>query len=154
MIYSKSSEYAIRACIHLARVPEGKCAMVKDVAKDESIPAHFLAKILQSLARKGLLKSTKGPSGGFCLRLPSRTLKLLDIVAAVDGLEQYERCVAGLPRCLDSAPCPMHKNWTRLRSRIISYLETNSVGELSRSSLGQAGRAGTEPGRRDRAKRV
>src|SRR5579875_3793770 len=97
MIYSRSYEYAVRACVHLARVPVGKCAMVKDIARDEGIPSHFLAKILQSLARQGLLRSMKGPSGGFCLDVPARRLKLLDIVQAVEGLEEYHRCIAGLP---------------------------------------------------------
>jgi Iron-dependent Transcriptional regulator len=53
MIYSRSAEYAIRAFVHLAQVPEGKFAMVKNIAEQEKIPAHFLAKILQQLARKG-----------------------------------------------------------------------------------------------------
>lgn len=131
MIYSRSSEYAIRACVNLARIPPGKCAMVKDIAKDEKIPAHFLAKILQSLARKGLLRSTRGPSGGFCLELPAPDLKLLTIVHAVDGLAAYERCVAGLPACSDDTPCPMHKDWSRLRTRILDYLERSSIGELA-----------------------
>src|ERR1035438_5440298 len=65
MIYSRSAEYAIRAFVHLAQVPEGKYAMVKNIAEQEEIPAHFLAKILQQLARKGLLRSSKGPTGGF-----------------------------------------------------------------------------------------
>src|SRR5579885_1414349 len=65
MIYSRSSEYAIRAFVHLAQVPEGKYAMVKNIAEQEDIPAHFLAKILQQLARKGLLRS-QGPHGRFC----------------------------------------------------------------------------------------
>ena len=47
MIYSRSAEYAIRAFVHLAQVPEGKYAMVKNIAEQEEIPAHFLAKILQ-----------------------------------------------------------------------------------------------------------
>jgi len=63
MIYSRSAEYAIRAFVHLAQVPEGKYAMVKNIAEQEDIPAHFLAKILQQLARKGLLRSSKGPTG-------------------------------------------------------------------------------------------
>ena len=50
MIYSRSAEYAIRAFVHLAQVPEGKYAMVKNIAEQEDIPAHFLAKILQQLA--------------------------------------------------------------------------------------------------------
>ncbi len=134
MIYSRSSEYAIRACVHLALVPDGKCAMVKDIAQDEKIPTHFLAKILQSLARKGLLRSLRGPSGGFCLNVSARRLKLLNIVEAVDGLESYSRCVAGLPQCSDAHPCPMHKNWVGLRSRIMSYLEKSSVADLARTT--------------------
>ena len=74
MIYSRSAEYAIRAFVHLAQVPEGKYAMVKNIAEQEDIPAHFLAKILQQLARKGLLRSSKGPTGGFALRVePARS---------------------------------------------------------------------------------
>ena len=74
MIYSRSAEYAIRAFVHLAQVPEGKYAMVKNIAEQEDIPAHFLAKILQQLARKGLLRSSKGPTGGFALRwIPARS---------------------------------------------------------------------------------
>ena len=69
MIYSRSAEYAIRAFVHLAQVQEGKYAMVKNIAEQEDIPAHFLAKILQQLARKGLLRSSKGPTGGFALRV-------------------------------------------------------------------------------------
>ena len=73
MIYSRSAEYAIRAFVHLAQVQEGKYAMVKNIAEQEDIPAHFLAKILQQLARKGLLRSSKGPTGGFALRVdPAR----------------------------------------------------------------------------------
>ncbi len=50
MIYSRSAEYAIRAFVHLAQVQEGKYAMVKNIAEQEDIPAHFLAKILQQLS--------------------------------------------------------------------------------------------------------
>lgn len=136
MIFSRSSEYAIRACVHLAQVADGRCAMAKDIAREESIPAHFLAKILQGLARKGLLRSTKGPSGGFCLSGPARKLRLVDIVAAVDGLEAYDRCLAGRTVCSDEMACPMHKDWLILRARIMKYLGSNSVGDLARAASG------------------
>ncbi len=106
--------------------------MVKDIAREEKIPAQFLAKILQSLARKRLLRSTKGPSGGFCLELPAPELSLLTIVRAVDGLDAFERCIAGLPACSDTTPCVMHRDWSRLRSRIMGYLEGRSIGDLAR----------------------
>ena len=47
MLYSRSAEYAIRAFVNLAQVPDGRYAMVKQIAAEEEIPAHFLAKILQ-----------------------------------------------------------------------------------------------------------
>ena len=59
MIYSRSSEYAIRAFVHLAQVPDGKYAMVKNIAAEEEIPAHFLAKILQmDRANSGATKTS------------------------------------------------------------------------------------------------
>jgi len=133
MIYSRSAEYAIRAFVHLASVPEGKYAMVKQIAEDASIPSHFLAKILQQLARKGFLRSSKGPTGGFSLRMPAPEISLIMIVDAVDGLTDYERCPAGLAECNDNAPCGMHDSWKALRSRIMEYLERTSIEDLAKS---------------------
>jgi len=130
MIYSRSSEYAIRAFVHLAQVPEGKYAMVKNIAEEEDIPAHFLAKILQQLARKGLLRSSKGPTGGFALRVDPAEIKLLDIVDALDGLAPYQQCASGLSECNDEMPCSMHDSWVALRSRIMDYLGRNSIEDL------------------------
>ena len=133
MIYSRSSEYAIRAFVHLAQVPDGKFAMVKQIAADEEIPAHFLAKILQQLARKGLLKSSKGPTGRFSLRRPSGEIRLLDIVEALDGLTEYQNRASGLSECSDEMPCAMHDSWKALRSRIMDYLGRNTIADLAKA---------------------
>ncbi|MBI5084811.1 MAG: Rrf2 family transcriptional regulator [Acidobacteria bacterium] len=132
MIYSRSAEYAIRAFVRLASVPEGKYAMVKQIAEEGEIPSHFLAKILQQLARKGFLRSSKGPTGGFCLRIPAKDLSLLNIVDAVDGLADFERCPAGMAECNDQAPCGMHDSWKAMRNRIIEYLERTSIEDLAK----------------------
>src|SRR3954447_5214907 len=131
MIYSRSAEYAIRAFVHLAQVQEGKYAMVKNIAEQEEIPAHFLAKILQQLARKGLLRSSKGPTGGFALKVDPSEIRLLEIVEALDGLSTYQQCAMGLSECSDAMPCGMHERWAGLRSRIMEYLGQNSIGDLA-----------------------
>jgi len=131
MIYSRSAEYAIRAFVHLAQVPEGKFAMVKNIAEQEDIPAHFLAKILQQLAREGMLRSNKGPTGGFRLREPADKIRLLDVVTMLDGGSACERCIAGFPECTDDVPCPLHDSWKVLRSRIMDYLGRNTIGGLA-----------------------
>lgn len=132
MIYSRSAEYAIRAFVQLAAVPEGKYAMVKQIAEEADIPSHFLAKILQQLARKGFLRSSKGPTGGFCLRVPAAELSLLNIVDSVDGLADFERCPAGMAECNDNAPCGMHDSWKALRNRIMEYLERTTIEDLAK----------------------
>lgn len=133
MIYSRSAEYAIRAFVYLAQVPEGRYAMVKNIAEESEIPTHFLAKILQQLARKGFLRSSKGPTGGFALRKSPDDITLLEIVDAIDGLAEYERCPSGMTECNDEAPCGMHESWKELRSRIIGYLEGTTISDVARS---------------------
>lgn len=131
MIYSRSAEYAIRAFVHLSQAPEGKYVMVKNIAKEEGIPSHFLAKILQQLARKGLLRSSKGPTGGFVLIRDPKNVTLMDIVEALDGLGDYEKCASGLAECNDKQPCGMHDSWDALRSRILSYLKKTSIADIA-----------------------
>src|SRR6266478_565963 len=133
MIYSRSSEYSIRSFVNLAQVPDGKYAMVKQIAAEEEIPSHFLAKILQQLARKGLLRSSKGPTGGFSLRVSADDIRLVDIVEALDGLGEYEKCASGLAECSDDMPCALHDSWKVLRSRIMDYLGRNTIADLAKT---------------------
>ena len=130
-IYSRSAEYAIRAFVYLAEMPEDDYAMVKVIAEKTDIPTHFLAKILQQLARKGFLRSSKGPRGGFILRRPAADITLLQLVDAVDGLSEYKRCQGGMSECSDTNPCGMHDSWSALRSRIIEYLEETTIADVA-----------------------
>jgi Rrf2 family protein len=133
MIYSRSAEYAIRAFVQLATVEEGKYAMVKNIAAQADIPAHFLAKILQQLARKGFLRSSKGPTGGFALRMPAAEISMLQIVDSIDGLADFQRCPAGMAECNDQQPCGMHDSWKTLRGSIMKYLEETTIAALAKS---------------------
>src|SRR4051812_8314565 len=123
MIYSRSAEYAIRSVVFLARVPDGKFAMARHIAEKEQIPAHFLAKILQELTRKGLLRSNKGPSGGFALRAPANQIRLLDLIQALGG-SSFAESLSPAPWKLDS--------WNDLHSRIMDYLERNTIADVAR----------------------
>ncbi len=133
MIYSRSAEYAICAVVHMATIPDGEYALVKNIAAQGAIPEHFLAKILQALARDGFLQSTKGPHGGFRLRRPPAEISMLQIVEAVDGAGRYDRCIGGGEECNDRAPCGMHDSWKTLRSAIIRYLEGTTVADLAKA---------------------
>ncbi len=141
MLYSRSAEYAIRAFVRLAHASDGRFIMARTIAEQEQMPGHFLAKILQEMVRKGLLKSSKGPTGGFALRLPASKIRLLDIVEAADG--QTLRDTA------QQAPW-MLAPWKVLHSRIMEALEQNTVADVAKA-LDEL-RAGGE--RRRRGKRA
>lgn len=130
MIFSRPCEYAIRALTHMAASPiEISSAM--EIAKAEDIPLPVMSKVLQELVRKGLLESRRGPGGGFQLSRRPELITLRDIVAAIDGLDHFMDCVAGLKVCSEEAPCPLHKTWTGMRTQILSTLETTTLAEMS-----------------------
>ncbi len=147
MIYSRSAEYAICALIPLADLPPGEFALVKTVAADTGIPSHFLAKLLQDLARLGLLKSTKGPHGGFRLNQPPEEISMLRIVEAIDGPGRFDRCLGGGSECNEKIACGMHDGWMVLRSRIMDYLGGTSIADLAKA-LGEKRRPAARSRRR------
>lgn len=132
MIYSKACEYAIRAMTYLARHSDRMC-LAKEISSDEEIPHYFLSKILQSLAREGLLKSTKGPGGGFQLAKPPKAITLYHIKRAVDGVGDLEECAVGLARCNDKMPCPLHDTFQPLRERIKRYLKETTLADMAQA---------------------
>ena len=131
MIYSQASEYGFRALTHLALHP-GSAVRAHTIAEALATPPHFLAKILQKLARNGLLKSYRGPTGGFVLAKAPEDITLLDIVDALEGISSYERCAVGLAECSDEMPCPMHDSWRGLREQVMEYLRSRTVADLGK----------------------
>src|SRR5215472_18280021 len=87
MIFSRPCEYAIHAMTYLAAIP-GTSARADEIAEAQEIPLPILSKVLQDLARKGLLDSRRGPGGGFRLSRRPELITLRDIVAAVDSLDE------------------------------------------------------------------
>lgn len=107
--------------------------MIRRIAGDEGMPEIHLGKVLQQFVRAGLLKSSKGPTGGFALRRSATEIRLIDIVTQTDGVLEYQRCALGLAECSNDLPCSIHDKWTVLRSRILEYLEKNTVADLAKA---------------------
>jgi Rrf2 family iron-sulfur cluster assembly transcriptional regulator len=133
MIFSRPCEYAIRALTHMAASP-AEIASALEIAKAEDVPLPVLSKVLQELVRKGLLESRRGPGGGFRLSRRPELITLRDIVAAIDGLDHFMDCVAGLKVCSEEAPCPLHNTWIGMRSQILASLETTTLAQMSQAA--------------------
>lgn len=130
MIYSKPCEYAIRALSYLARTPGGP-VQGRELAREEGLPAPVLSKVLQELVRKGLLESRRGPGGGFRLARRPGLITLRDVVAAIDGLDQFVECAVGLERCSDESHCPLHDTWKGLRTQMMNYFEATTLADMA-----------------------
>ena len=111
---------------------------VKDIAPANNIPTAFLAKILQNLARYGLLESSKGRGGGFRLARDPHELTLAEVVKAVDGLDRFRQCVIGPQPCSDEHPCPQHHCFREIRQQIIRFLETSTIAQAAQGATDPA----------------
>ena len=132
-MFSKTCEYGIRATLHIAHQSQlGSRVSLKDIAKAIDSPEAFTAKILQQLARNGIINSVKGPSGGFEISQEQLSrIKLSHIVYALDGDSIYRGCGLGLRECNEHKPCPVHNQFKAIRNELKVMLETTDIKGLA-----------------------
>jgi Rrf2 family transcriptional regulator, iron-sulfur cluster assembly transcription factor len=135
VIFSKKCEYGMQAILYLAAKEKGALVSAEEISKVLKIPREFISKILQSLKDSGLINSSKGKSGGFSLAKSSSRIKLIDIVAAIDGLELFDDCVLGFPECSPTHPCPVHETWGTLRTQAYDMLNSETIDKLKEKTL-------------------
>jgi Rrf2 family protein len=85
MKLSRASSYALHGAAHMAAVGEDRPLASQHIAAARGIPERFLTKVLKPLVTAQILRSVKGPNGGYRLAKPAAKITLLDIVEAVDG---------------------------------------------------------------------
>lgn len=132
-MFSKSCEYGIRAMIHIAHKSQAKERVgVKEIAKAIDSPEAFTGKIMQQLSKSGLVKSIKGPKGGFWISDEERSMiNLRQIVEVIDGDKIYVGCGLGLNQCNDKKPCPVHYQYGPVRQALIKIHTETSLDELA-----------------------
>ena len=105
---------------------------LKEIAEETGSPIAFTAKILQQLAKNNIIKSIKGPFGGFEIEADKvDSISLSHIVTAIDGNKIYVGCGLGLKKCSEKEPCPVHEKFKKIREELREMLENTSLRELS-----------------------
>jgi Rrf2 family transcriptional regulator, nitric oxide-sensitive transcriptional repressor len=104
---SQTAEYALRAIVFLADHP-AEAQTAEAIAKDTKVPVGYLAKIMQGLARSGLVTSQRGLYGGFTINRPIKELTIYDVIQAVDPIRRITECPLGLEGH-GTALCPLHR---------------------------------------------
>jgi Rrf2 family protein len=134
MRLSARSDYALRAVIELAASPQGHIT-AEQIARAQQIPAKFLEAILTQLRRSGLVRSQRGPEGGFWLAKPAREISLADIIRAIDGPLVWVRGERPENVGYAGAAEPLQQVWIALRASERAILEEVTLENIVTGDL-------------------
>ena len=107
MQITRAGEYGVLGLLALARRAPGQVTMIDEVSREEDISKSFLAKIFQSLARAGLVRSNRGTGGGFTLVKQPADITVLEVIEAIEGKIAFQRCLEDKPDCTHMGGCAL-----------------------------------------------
>ena len=122
MRLSTQADYAVRAVYELALREPGAVVQTRDIAAAQGLPEGYLAKVIQSLVRGGVLHSSRGAGGGVSLARPRAEVSVRDVFEAVDGPLELHRCDGHTQPC-EPGPCGTHSFWQRIEDVLTTELE-------------------------------
>jgi Rrf2 family protein len=122
---------AIKAVIYLSsKSNRGEKAGIREIASHIDASEHTVGKILQTLARQGIINSMKGPTGGFYLSSEQQELPISNIVETIEGKQVFRECGLGLNQCSDAHPCPIHDDYKEARDLLEKLFREKRVRDL------------------------
>ncbi len=130
---SRKIDYALRAAIHLAGLPEGELVSHKDLAERLTMPADFTAKIMKTLAERGIVQAVRGAHGGFRLARAASDISMLDVIEAVEGPVVLNVCLGSKGDCAVSDGCGMYDVWRLAQARMVDVYRAATLATLART---------------------
>jgi len=128
MWLSSTAQQAIHAVLHIAEADNGP-VRVDDIAAALDVPRNYLSKTLHALVRAGVLRSERGPKGGFQLSAPPEKITLSQVTAPFEPIGR-RRCLLGRPLCSDKRPCQLHDRWARVATPVDAFFTKTTVATL------------------------
>lgn len=137
---SNTCKTAVKAVIFLCSKSDStEKSSIKEVAEYINANEHTIGKILQILVKHNLIKSVKGPSGGFYISEEQKKMPIINIVESIDGKEIFKSCGLGLSKCSSSHPCPIHNEYKEARDIVENLFKEKRVLDLCQPvNLGMA----------------
>ena len=127
---SKKTDYGLLALQYLAAEAPSGVASARAIAERHDIPVELLAKVLQRLARRGLVAAQKGAHGGYHLARPAASISLAEVVQAFDGPLAMTACGRRDDRCVQFDNCTIRDPLSRVTERILSVLQAMTLAEM------------------------
>lgn len=126
---SGTTQYALRAVLFVAEHGTDEPVRVDAIAAALNVPRNYLSKTLHTLARAGVLRSGRGPRGGFQLAAPAGEISLARLAAPFDDLGA-RNCLLGRTACGWKNPCSVHPRWEAVSSSLQSFFNDTTIADL------------------------
>jgi Rrf2 family transcriptional regulator, iron-sulfur cluster assembly transcription factor len=129
MRLTTKGRFAVTAMLDLAIDESGKPVTLAGISERQSISLSYLEQLFSRLRRSGLVKSVRGPGGGYRIAKPLSEISVSEIISAVDELIDATQC-GGHENCRDERRCMTHNLWSSLNVKILEYLSGVSLNDL------------------------
>ena len=150
MNLSTKGRYAVRAMLDLALQPTDGPTLIKDISKRQEISDLYLEQLFNRLKTVGLLRSIRGPKGGFILSKPAAKIRLIDILQAMEGPIAPVDCVDNTALCTRADTCVTRDVWAEMKKAIAKVLESTTLQDLVNQANGRGSQANKKKQRQQR----
>ncbi len=127
---SRKIDYGLRAMVYLASIPPDVVVPFREIARQMLVPEDFLAKILKTLVDEGLVRSSRGPHGGYVLARPPTDISFLEVIEAVEGPIAINVCLDEDP-CTKAPACTMVAVWRRGQEKMLEVYRNTRLADLA-----------------------
>jgi len=129
MRLTTKGRFAVTAMLDLALQDEAKPVTLAGISERQGISLSYLEQLFSRLRRNGLVKSVRGPGGGYRVAKSTRDISVSEIIAAVDELIDATQC-GGKENCHDEGRCMTHDLWASLNTKILEFLSGVTLADL------------------------
>jgi Rrf2 family iron-sulfur cluster assembly transcriptional regulator len=129
MRLTTKGRFAVTAMVDLAMRQTRGPVTLAAISERQRISLSYLEQLFGKLRRRRLVRSVRGPGGGYCLAVPAQDISVADIVAAVDEPIDATQC-GGKENCLDDKRCMTHDLWATLNAKMYDYLSSVNLADL------------------------
>jgi Rrf2 family iron-sulfur cluster assembly transcriptional regulator len=130
---TSKGRYAVTAILDLAFHSRSGPVTLADISRRQDISLSYLEQLFTRLRKQQLVRSTRGPGGGYSLNRPANDIAVAEIVSAVDETVDTTRC-SGANNCHEGQQCLAHELWDELSQQIYGFLDEISVKDLMEDS--------------------
>lgn len=117
-----SSKYALRALQSLATESREKFVRVEWLSRKAGVPGPYLSKIMKLLAKRGIVESRRGLTGGVRIAPNRKPISFYEVCEALEDPVVHQKCIISKSACNAGSPCARHEEWQKVRARITAFL--------------------------------